>query len=182
MNRFDFFFFRLFVLAMISEFLRSLLNEVDVDGINSDDWGCSDAREGSVLGFVLLHVLFCIKMCTYTKRLIVAPVTIAYPQLLPNNDSMLNLLFTIVSKIPDPMATDAMTFINIRTLGNKIEKLPSLLAGNSMTNIKNIIPHHAIEEKKWIYRITTVVKPSRIMAITIGILMAKQTLNNFLSP
>jgi hypothetical protein len=148
MNRFDIFFFRLFVLAMISAFLRFLFNEVDVDGINSDDAGCGDAREGSVLGFVLLRALFCIKMCTYTKRLIVAPVSIAYPQLLPNMNSVLNLLFTNVSTIPDPMATDAMTFINIWTLGNKVEKLPSLLAGNSMTNIKNIIPHHVIEEKK----------------------------------
>jgi hypothetical protein len=61
---------------------------------------------------------------------------------------VLNLLFTNVSTIPDPTATDAITFINILTLGNRVEKLPSLLEGNIMTNIKNIIPHYVIDEKK----------------------------------
>ena len=113
MNRLDIFLFWLFVLAMISAFLRFLFNEMDVDGISSDDRGCGDAVEGSVIGFVLLRVLFCIKMCTYTKRLIVDPISITYPQLLANRDSTLNLVFTNVSTIPDPMATEAMTFINI---------------------------------------------------------------------
>lgn len=86
-------------------FLLFFFNEVEVDGINNDD----DAA--AVL--VVLLLLFCIKICMYTKILIVAPISIVYPQLLPNSVSMLNFVFMNVSIIPDAMATDAMTFINL---------------------------------------------------------------------
>ena len=56
-------------------------------GTNNDD-GDTSAEA------VVLLLLFCIKICTYTITLIVAPVSIVYPQLLPNSVSMLNLLFT----------------------------------------------------------------------------------------
>ena len=85
-------------------FLLFFLDEVD--GINDDD-------DAAAVVVVVLLLLFCIKICMYTKILIVAPVSIVYPQLLPNSVSMLNFVFINVSIIPDAMATDAMTFINL---------------------------------------------------------------------
>ena len=78
---------------------------MEVDGINNDD-------DTAAVAAVLL-LLFCIKICKYTITLIVAPVSIVYPQLLPNSVSMLNLLLTKVSTIPDTIATDAMIIINL---------------------------------------------------------------------
>ena len=86
-------------------FLLFFLDEVD--GINNND------NDAAAVVVVVLLLLFCIKICMYTKILIVAPVSIVYPQLLPNSVSMLNFVFINVSIIPDAMATDAMTFINL---------------------------------------------------------------------
>jgi hypothetical protein len=61
-------------------FLLFFLDEMEVDGVNNDD---DDDTAAVVVGVVLL-LLFCIKICMYTKTLIVAPVSKAYPQLLPN--------------------------------------------------------------------------------------------------
>ncbi len=88
-------------------FLLFFLNETEVDGINNDD----DAA--AVVVVVLLLFLFCIKICMYTKTLVVDPVSIMYPQLLSNIVSMLNFVLTRVSKIPDAMATDATIIINL---------------------------------------------------------------------
>jgi hypothetical protein len=85
-------------------FLLFFLDEVD--GINNDD-------DAAAVVVVVLLLLFYIKICTYTKILIVAPVSIVYPQLLLNSVSMLNFVFTKVSTIPEAKATDAMTFINL---------------------------------------------------------------------
>ena len=60
---------------------------MEVDGINNDDDRA--AVIVVVAAVVVLLILFCIKMYVYTKTLIVAPVSIAYPQLLPNSVSML---------------------------------------------------------------------------------------------
>jgi len=86
-------------------FLLFFLDEVD--GINNDD------NDAAAVVVVVLLLLFCIRICMYTKILIVAPVSMIYPQLLPNSVSMLNFVFTKVSTIPDVKATDAMTFINL---------------------------------------------------------------------
>ena len=48
---------------------------MEVDGVNNDD---DDDTAAVVVGVVLL-LLFCIKICMYTKTLIVAPVSKAYP-------------------------------------------------------------------------------------------------------
>lgn len=104
MNRFGIFLFRLFFLLIV--ILLLFLDETEVDGINNDD-------DTAALVDVALFLLFCIKICMYTKILIVAPVSIVYPQLLPNNVSMLNFGFTKVSTTPDAMATDAMFIINL---------------------------------------------------------------------
>ena len=148
-NRFDIFLLWLYLLLLIV-FLLFFLNETEVDGINNDD--DTDAVEV----VVRLLFLFCIKICVYTKTLIVAPVSIVYPQLLPNSVSR-------VSTIPDAMATDATIIINLWTLENIVEYRLSLLAGNIITNIKNIIPHHIIEEKKWMYLITRIPSHSKII-------------------
>ena len=81
---------------------------MEVDGINNDD-----GDTAAVVVVVLLLLLFCIRICVYTKILIVAPVSIVYPQLLPNSVFMLNFVFTNVSTIPDAMETDAMIIINL---------------------------------------------------------------------
>ena len=86
-------------------FLLFFFHEVEVDGINNDD--------GAAAVLVVLFLLFCIKICMYTKILIVAPISIVYPQLLPNSVFMLNFVFTKVSTIPDAMETDAMIIINL---------------------------------------------------------------------
>ena len=78
---------------------------MEVDGIINDD------DTAAVVAVLLL--MFCIKICVYTITLVVAPVSKAYPQLLPNSVSTLNLPFTNVSTIPDPIATDAMIIINL---------------------------------------------------------------------
>jgi hypothetical protein len=65
-----------------------------------------------------------------------------------NSLSNVNFVFTKVSTIPDVRAIDAITFINLWIRGNKVEYRLSLLAGNIIINIKNIIPHHMMEEKK----------------------------------
>lgn len=106
MNRFGIFLFRLFFLLIV--ILLLFLDETEVDGINNDD-----DDDTAALVDVALFLLFCIKICMYTKILIVAPVSIVYPQLLPNNVSMLNFGFTKVSTTPDAMATDAMIIINL---------------------------------------------------------------------
>ena len=80
---------------------------MEVDGINNDD------GDTAAVVVVLLLLLFCIRICVYTKILIVAPVSIVYPQLLPNSVFMLNFVLTKVSTIPDAMETDAMIFINL---------------------------------------------------------------------
>jgi len=59
---------------------------MEVDGINNDD-----GDTAAVVVVVLLLLLFCIRICVYTKILIVAPVSIVYPQLLPNSVFMLKL-------------------------------------------------------------------------------------------
>lgn len=105
MNRFGIFLFRLFFLLIV--ILLLFLDEIEVDGINNND------DDKAALVGIVLFLLFCIKICMYTKILIVAPVSIAYPQLLPNNVSMLNFGFTKVSTTPDTMATDAMIIINL---------------------------------------------------------------------
>ena len=107
MNRFDIFLFRLFFLLIV---ILLFLDEIEVDGINNAD---DDDDDTAALVGVVLFLLFCIKICMYTKILIVAPVSIAYPQLLPNNVSILNFGFTKVSTTPDAMATDAMIIINL---------------------------------------------------------------------
>jgi hypothetical protein len=56
-------------------FLLFFLDEMEVDGVNNDD---DDDTAAVVVGVVLL-LLFCIKICMYTKTLIVAPVSKAYP-------------------------------------------------------------------------------------------------------
>jgi hypothetical protein len=89
-------------------FLLNFLDEVEVDGINNDD---DDAA--AVVVVVVLLPLFCIKICIYTKMLIVAPDSIVYPQLVLNSLSMLNFVFINVSTIPEAKATDAITFINL---------------------------------------------------------------------
>jgi hypothetical protein len=132
---------------------------MEVDGINKDD---------DIAAVVILLLLFCNKICVYTIILIVAPVSIAYPQLLPNSVSMLNLLFTKVITIPDAMATDTIIVINLWTLGNIVEYWLFLLAGNTITNIKNIMPHHVIEEKKRMYLIIGLTSSSSIMVIIIN--------------
>lgn len=109
MNRFGIFLFRLFFLLIV--ILLLFLDETEVDGINNDD--DDDDGDTAALVGIVLFLLFCIKICMYTKILIVAPVSIAYPQLLPNNVSMLNFGFTKVSTTPDAMATDAMIIINL---------------------------------------------------------------------
>jgi len=157
-NRFDIFLFWPFLLLIV--FLLFFLNEMEVDGIINDD------DTAAVVAVLLL--MFCIKICVYTITLVVAPVSKAYPQLLPNSVSTLNLPLTNVSTIPDPIATDAMIIINLWTLGNIIEYQLSLLAGNIITNIQNIIPHHVIEEKKWMYLIIRLTSSSRIMVIIIN--------------
>ena len=81
---------------------------MEVDGINNDD-----GDTAAVVVVVLLLLLFCIRICVYTKILIVAPVSIVYPQLLPNSVFMLNFVLTKVSTIPDAMETDAMIIINL---------------------------------------------------------------------
>jgi hypothetical protein len=87
-----------------------------------DDDADEDRGDGrSPEEFVLLTLLFCIIMCMYTNRLITAPVSIMYPHLLAKSDSMPNLLLTNVNRIPDAIAIDAMTFIKLCTLGNKVE-------------------------------------------------------------
>jgi hypothetical protein len=140
MNRFGIFLFRLLLIIV---FLVSFLNRVDFDGINNDVDGEAAAP---VVG--LPPLLFCFKICIYTKILIVAAVNIVYPQLVLNSLSNVNFVFTKVSTIPDVRAIDAITFINLWTRGNKVEYRLSLLAGNIIMNIKNIVPHHMIEEKK----------------------------------
>jgi hypothetical protein len=111
MNRFGIFLFRLFFLLIV--ILLLFLDETEVDGINDDDDDDDDDDDTAALVDVALFLLFCIKICMYTKILIVAPVSIVYPQLLPNNVSMLNFGFTKVSITPDAMATDAMIIINL---------------------------------------------------------------------
>ena len=157
-NRFDIFLLWLY-LSLLIVFLLFLLNEIEVDGINNDD----DDDTAAVVVVVLLLFLFCIKICMYTKTLIVDPLSIVYHPLLPNSVSILNFVLTRVSTIPDAMAIDATIIINLWTLGNKVEYQLSLLAGNIITNIKNIIPHHIIEEKKWMYLITRVPSHSKII-------------------
>jgi hypothetical protein len=85
---------------------------MEVDGINNDD-GDTAAVVVVVVVVVLLLLLFCIRICVYTKILIVAPVSIVYPQLLPNSVFMLNFVLTKVSTIPDAMETDAMIIIDL---------------------------------------------------------------------
>jgi hypothetical protein len=63
-------------------FLLFFLDEMEVDGVNNNN-DDDTAAVVVVVGVVLL-LLFCIKICMYTKTLIVAPVSKAYPQLLPN--------------------------------------------------------------------------------------------------
>ena len=82
-----------------------LTDEMEVDGINNDG--------DTAAVVVVLLLLFCIRICVYTKILIVAPVSIVYPQLLSNSAFMLNFVFTKVSTIPDAMETDAMIIINL---------------------------------------------------------------------
>ena len=79
---------------------------MEVDGINNDD-------DAAAVVIVVLLLLFCIKICMYTKTLIIAPVSIAYPQLVPNSDFMLNFVFIRVNTPPDVMATDAMIIIDL---------------------------------------------------------------------
>jgi hypothetical protein len=65
---------------------------MEVDGVNNnndDDTAAVVVVVVVVVGVVLL-LLFCIKICMHTKTLIVAPVSKAYPQLLPNSVPMLN--------------------------------------------------------------------------------------------
>ena len=97
------------ILIIDSIFTIFFLDEMEVDGVNSNN---DDDTAAVVVGVVLL-LLFCIKICMYTKTLIVAPVSKAYPQLLPNSVPMLNFVFTNISTIPDAMTTDAMTFIDL---------------------------------------------------------------------
>ena len=87
-------------------FLLFFLNEMEADGVNNDG-------DTAAVVVVVLLLLFCIRICVYTKTLIVAPVSIVYPQLLPNSVFMLNFVFTKVSTIPDAMETDAMIIINL---------------------------------------------------------------------
>jgi uncharacterized membrane protein YhaH (DUF805 family) len=83
-------------------FLLFFLDEMEVDGVNNNNDDDTAAVVVVVVGVVLL-LLFCIKICMYTKTLIVAPVSKAYPQLLPNSVPMLNFVFTNISTIPDAM-------------------------------------------------------------------------------
>jgi hypothetical protein len=82
---------------------------MEVDGVNSED----DDTVAAVVVAVLLLFLLCIKICVYTKILIVAPASIVYPQVLPNSVSILNFVLTMVSTIPDAMAADATIIINL---------------------------------------------------------------------
>ena len=97
------------ILIIDSIFTIFFLDEMEVDGVNSNN---DDDTAAVVVGVVLL-LLFCIKICMYTKTLIVAPVSKAYPQLIPNSVHILNFVFTNISTIPDAMTTDAMTFIDL---------------------------------------------------------------------
>jgi hypothetical protein len=63
---------------------------MEVDGVNNNDDDTAAVVVVVVVVGVVLLLLFCIKICMYTKTLIVAPVSKAYPQLLPNSVPMLN--------------------------------------------------------------------------------------------